>query len=791
MGVINKSTEEINGLLDKVENMPEEVVDGKTPVLETGETTTLEPGQNATSEVIPNGSDESGNPKYKLNFGIPRGMAGEGGGEGGTADSVEWKNVFNKPSWVNSSTKPTYTAAEVGALPDTTKIPSKTSELENDSTFVKSTELRTINGQSIVGSGNIEIPGSSTGGTGNGNVNVTNASSLKKGSGYIFHPSGNGSTTGEFKEIPYASESNPGLMDSDMFQKISSLPSVIKFITAFGELSEESTGDEIFSAINTSLKNTYQQDSDFSKEQVAYFLSLIALRISSEYSEGANKFYIGTKECLHYGSVDAENNTSSNEFTYIIAGGRLKSIIVGVSEQNVVDESGLQNTTYTFTCKTYIDYDSVVISHSANTIPKDGDVVSISKEKRNSIADAIKNGKEIVVRTLCSIFKCVTILTGTDSDYETSLSLYFEFYGRQITESDIGLPFVSGCVDIPGLSNMNEEGTYTCTFHIHSYRFVMDIDLSVATIGGTALNRGFGNIIDFCKTNKTIFGRLSNDSTSLIRFDVEHIDSNNDYPIILKSNIPIHSGGVEGLKNYELVISAPNQGTLYLIGDSTEAPMDGNYYVRKNGKWISLAVALEEISTGMSPSTAENGVYILCDNGMLYTRSEWTMKKYTPIGVAVITEEAKFAVAMENIEEQYPWCPLDVTPSVISGIAVCNTAGEAKQDFSGFENTSAILLAYEGKSGFAAEKCDTYTSVNLQKNYLGAYGEWYKIKDFLSEFEACMEAIGGVSIYDKYYYTSSQDNSNAYVIRFEQSGTTYATLASRTSLFYVRPFIKI
>lgn len=163
MGVISKTTEEINTLLDKVEGMPDEGVSGKTPVLETGSTITLDPGQNATSEVVANGTDESGNPKYKINFGIPRGADGSGGSGGGTADNVEWKNVLNKPTWVNSFTKPTYTATEVGALPAATIIPSKTSQLSNDSGYVTSSTLKTINGQSIVGEGNIEISGAGSG----------------------------------------------------------------------------------------------------------------------------------------------------------------------------------------------------------------------------------------------------------------------------------------------------------------------------------------------------------------------------------------------------------------------------------------------------------------------------------------------------------------------------------------------------------------------------------------------------------------------------------------------------
>lgn len=163
MGVINKTTEQINSLLEKVEGMPEEGVVGKTPVLETGTTTTLPAGSNATSQVVANGIDSSGNPKYKLNFGIPKGQDGTSSGGGGVADSVQWNNVLNKPTWVNSATKPTYTATEVGALPATTTIPSKTSQLTNDSNFTTTSSFKTVNGQSIVGSGNIEISGTGSG----------------------------------------------------------------------------------------------------------------------------------------------------------------------------------------------------------------------------------------------------------------------------------------------------------------------------------------------------------------------------------------------------------------------------------------------------------------------------------------------------------------------------------------------------------------------------------------------------------------------------------------------------
>lgn len=55
---------------------------GKTPVFETGEVVTGAAGTAAIVEVVINGVDETGNPKYLINFTIPRGADGTGGGGG-------------------------------------------------------------------------------------------------------------------------------------------------------------------------------------------------------------------------------------------------------------------------------------------------------------------------------------------------------------------------------------------------------------------------------------------------------------------------------------------------------------------------------------------------------------------------------------------------------------------------------------------------------------------------------------------------------------------------------------
>ena len=318
MGQLTKTTEKVNELLDKVDGMPETVTDGKTPVLETGTTTTLDPGQNATSEVVANGTDDAGNPKYKLNFGIPKGYDGSGGsGGGGTADSVQWANVLNKPSWVNSSTKPAYTASEVGALPASTTIPSKTSQLDNDSGFLKESDFKTVNGQSIVGSGNIVIEGGGgdTPSGGGGNVNVTNGSALQSANYYAFKPSADGSLNGTFNVIPNASDAVSGLMSKENYSKLDDMKPVWKIPVAVLELTDNSTSDEIVTAFGMGLSG------------IQAYVTYSALAITnSEYSNTAPlKCFIGNRECLLSGSI--ADNAYTLDFNYVDSG-KLKIISI-------------------------------------------------------------------------------------------------------------------------------------------------------------------------------------------------------------------------------------------------------------------------------------------------------------------------------------------------------------------------------------------------------------------------------------------------------------------------------
>ena len=58
--------------------------DGKTPVMQIGNVTTVDAGEAATANVRQDGTDVSGNPIYKIDFGIPRGANGDDGYDGKT-----------------------------------------------------------------------------------------------------------------------------------------------------------------------------------------------------------------------------------------------------------------------------------------------------------------------------------------------------------------------------------------------------------------------------------------------------------------------------------------------------------------------------------------------------------------------------------------------------------------------------------------------------------------------------------------------------------------------------------
>lgn len=401
MGVINYTTAKINELLDKIDKAPDTIENGKTPVFVTGTTTTLDPGLSATAEVVQDGVDENGNPKYKINFGVPKGLDGASGeGGGGTADSVQWGNILNMPSWVNSATKPTYTASEVGALPADTTIPSKTSQLTNDSNFLTSSDFKTINGQPIVGSGNIQIEAGSSGGT--GNVNVTNASTLLNGKYYSFKPSEDGSLIGVLSELPNANKETAGLMSAESFERLSSMKACIYFPIAFEQLNSSSTIEEVVQLFSEAFGLQLGTVSS-----LIYLMAAISNGSNSDVNTNVPKFYIGNNDCLFRGLYTEEESKLLMEFTYITIGGSLKTISILFS--NIQSNLSTEEMTISIIDS---DDDSYYLSMNLYNLSPSSTESQITSalggsEGVEALKDAMKANKKIYVISSSTIYYLV------------------------------------------------------------------------------------------------------------------------------------------------------------------------------------------------------------------------------------------------------------------------------------------------------------------------------------------------------------------------------------------------
>ena len=122
------------------------------------------------NELHPVSSIYLGNSKKRFVLGSG---SGSSGGGGGTVGDVSWGNIKgdikNQIDLQNELTlkvnreelASVATSGSFNDLLDKPVIPTKTSELDNDSGFLTEHQLKTINGESIVGEGNIEIGGGS------------------------------------------------------------------------------------------------------------------------------------------------------------------------------------------------------------------------------------------------------------------------------------------------------------------------------------------------------------------------------------------------------------------------------------------------------------------------------------------------------------------------------------------------------------------------------------------------------------------------------------------------------
>ena len=176
----------------------------KKPVLSAVEATE---GETASGQFVADGTDENGNPKWKLVVTLPKGDKGDKGDTGEKGDTGD-----PGPQGVQGEDGP---QGETGKTPVLQKGTIVTLEPTEDATF----EL-VANGTD--GSGNpiyklnLGVPKGNPG-DGSGNVNVTNGALLETGKQYAFKPAANGSVTGTFVEV----EASGSVDITDIYNRIS------------------------------------------------------------------------------------------------------------------------------------------------------------------------------------------------------------------------------------------------------------------------------------------------------------------------------------------------------------------------------------------------------------------------------------------------------------------------------------------------------------------------------------------------------------------------------------------
>ena len=155
------------------------------------------------------------------------------------------------------------------------------------------------------------------------------------------------------------------------------------------------------------------------------------------------------------------------------------------------------------------------------------------------------------------------------------------------------------------------------------------------------------------------------------------------------------------------------------------------------------------------------GVFILGTDDCLYSAKEWNQSSSYAVGVAVLTNECKFVVSPDGAYASR-WTHNN-DPVTIPGVGTIDIEVLAVIDCGGVQNTAKIVLKCGKNPDYAAGWCHSFLFKNGKKGYLGAFGEWRKVLDNLSEVNQCMSKIGSkITMGNSKYWTSTQYGDEPY-----------------------------
>lgn len=164
-----------------------------------------------------------------------------------------------------------------------------------------------------------------------------------------------------------------------------------------------------------------------------------------------------------------------------------------------------------------------------------------------------------------------------------------------------------------------------------------------------------------------------------------------------------------------------------------------------------------------------NGVYIQDISGKLWEVNDWD-NSATPNGIAVITSECSFVMALGNAHTSTS--TYGGYGSTISGVTNTTSSSTAAKDYNGESNTTAIINALSSSAASAAKYCRSYIFPNGSAGYLGGAGEWKALANNKSAVDSALSKCGGSSMSTSYWTSTQNSRNNAWYLTWSNGGLT-------------------
>lgn len=185
-------------------------------------------------------------------------------------------------------------------------------------------------------------------------------------------------------------------------------------------------------------------------------------------------------------------------------------------------------------------------------------------------------------------------------------------------------------------------------------------------------------------------------------------------------------------------------------------PADGVYIETIDGSLYT-----KEQYQALKDYGRQNGVYIQDTNGNLYTKEEWEVliTKPIPNGIAVISDEASFVVALSESPSELEW---QTTVGEITDLPDIASSSLAKLDFNGKSNSDIIATVSNGGANAPANAyCQNFTFPDGSKGYLPALGELWIARQNLATINELLTLTGGTNMTLLNYWSSSENRANS------------------------------